>query len=124
LPHVRCVTSASCTPSSVRRSARQAANTRKTGQIPFTKHARRVLENALRTAVRWEHEALRTEHLLVGLLADPSSRAVRRLADAGLQPATIAERLFTNMQFADPAGEASGYAPAAAESDEVSPWRH
>ncbi len=94
---------------------------KETGQIPFTKHARRVLENALRTAVRWEHAALGTEHLLVGLLADPSSRAVRLLAAAGLQPATIAERLFTTMQFADPAGEASAYAPAAAESDEVRP---
>jgi ATP-dependent Clp protease ATP-binding subunit ClpC len=91
------------------------------GQIPFTKHARHVLENALRTAVRWNHGMVGTEHLLAGLLADPSSRAVRLLADAGLQPALVAERLFTTMQFTDPAAEASGYAPAAAETDEVRP---
>ena len=82
-------------------------------------HARHVLENALRTAVRWSHGMIGTEHLLAGLLADPSSRAVRLLADAGLQPAAIAERLFTTMQFTDPAAEASGYAAAAAETDEV-----
>jgi len=91
------------------------------GQIPFTKHARNVLESALRTAVRWNHGMIATEHLLAGLLADPLSRAVRLLADAGQQPALIAERLFTTMQFTDPAAEASGYAPAAAETDEVRP---
>jgi hypothetical protein len=46
---------------------------------------------------------------------------VRLLADVGLQPAAIAERLFATMGFTDPAGEASEYAPAAAESDEVRP---
>ncbi|MDX6441388.1 MAG: ATP-dependent Clp protease ATP-binding subunit ClpC [Gaiellaceae bacterium] len=91
------------------------------GQIPFTKHARHVLENGLRIAVRWNHGMVGTEHLLAGLLADPSSRAVRLLADTGLQPAAIAERLFATMGFTDPAGEGSGYAPAAAESDEVRP---
>jgi ATP-dependent Clp protease ATP-binding subunit ClpC len=94
---------------------------KETGQIAFTRHARNVLENALRTAVRWNHGMIATEHLLAGLLADPASRAVRLLADAGLQPALIAERLFTTMQFTDPAAEASGYAPAAAEAEEVRP---
>jgi ATP-dependent Clp protease ATP-binding subunit ClpC len=91
---------------------------KQTGQLMFTTHARRVLEGALRTAIRWAHGMIGTEHLLAGILADPSSRAVRLLADAGLQPRTIAERLFTTIGFADPAGEASRYAPAAAETDE------
>ena len=91
------------------------------GQIPFTKHARHVLESALRTAVRWNHGMIGTEHLLAGLLADPSSRAVRLLADAGSQPAAIAEPLFAAIGFADPAVEAATYAPAAAETDEVRP---
>ena len=94
---------------------------KETGQIVFTRHARNVLENALRTAVRWNHGMIGTEHLLAGLLADPSSRAVRLLADSGLQPAVIAERLFTTMQFTHPAAEASEYAPAAPETDEVRP---
>jgi ATP-dependent Clp protease ATP-binding subunit ClpC len=94
---------------------------KETGQIAFTKHARQVLENALRTATRWNHGIVGTEHLLAGLLADPSSRAVRLLADAGLQPALVAERLFSALQFSDPAAEASRYAPAAAETDEVRP---
>ena len=91
------------------------------GQIPFTPHARRVLEAALRRAVRWGHPWIGTEHLLVGLLADPSSRAVRILADAGVQPAAVAERLFATIGFTDAAGEAAGYAPAAAEADERKP---
>jgi ATP-dependent Clp protease ATP-binding subunit ClpC len=94
---------------------------KETGQIAFTRHARNVLESALRTAVRWNHGMIATEHLLAGLLADPSSRAVRLLADVGLLPAVIAERLFATMQFTDPAAEASGYAPAAPETDEVKP---
>jgi ATP-dependent Clp protease ATP-binding subunit ClpC len=91
---------------------------KQTGQMTFTKHARRVLEGGLRTAVRWNHGMIGTEHLLAGLLADPSSRAVRLLADAGLQPAAIAERLFVTMHFTDPAAEASSYAPALGETDE------
>ena len=89
-----------------------------TGQIAFTPHAKRALEQALRSAVRWNHAFIGTEHLLVGLVADPSSRAVRALADAGVQPAAIAEPLFATIGFADPAGEASRYAPAAPEPDE------
>jgi ATP-dependent Clp protease ATP-binding subunit ClpC len=91
---------------------------KETGQMMFTEHGRRVLEGALRTAVRWGHGMIGTEHLLAGLLADPSSRAVRVLADAGLQPAAIAERLFATLHFTDPAAEASSYAPALAETDE------
>jgi ATP-dependent Clp protease ATP-binding subunit ClpC len=94
---------------------------RETGQIQFTTHARRLLEGGLRAAVRWGHGFVGTEHLLAGLVADPSSRAVRLLADNGLQPATLAERLFATMQFADAAAEASRYAPAAAETDEQRP---
>ena len=103
------------------RDRRRGGERKEAGQILFTRHARNVLENALRTAVRWNHGMIGTEHLLAGLLADPSSRAVRLLADGGLQPAVIAERLFTTMQFTDPAAEASAYAPAAAETDEVRP---
>jgi ATP-dependent Clp protease ATP-binding subunit ClpC len=91
---------------------------KQTGQMMFTQHARRVLEGALRTAVRWNHGMIGTEHLLAGLLADPSSRAVRFLADAGLQPGAIAGRLFTTLSFADPEGDASSYAPALDETDE------
>ena len=58
-----------------------------TGQIASTVHAKHALEQALRIATRWGHAFIETEHLLAGLLADPSSRAVRLLADAGSQPA-------------------------------------
>jgi ATP-dependent Clp protease ATP-binding subunit ClpC len=105
----------------VRASAGSAAGEVATGQIPFTKHAKRSLQAAVLTANRWGHGFVGTEHLLAGLLADPSSRAVSVLAAAHLQPATVAERLFATMQFTDPVGEASSYAPAAAETDEERP---
>ena len=91
---------------------------KESGHLIFTEHGRRMLEDALRTAVRWNHGMIGTEHLLAGLLADPSSRAVRLLADAGLQPAAIAERLFATLGFTDPAAEASRYAPALDETVE------
>jgi ATP-dependent Clp protease ATP-binding subunit ClpC len=103
------------------RIASAGGDGREAGQIPFTKHARHVLENALRAAVRWNHGMIGTEHLLAGLLADPSSRAVRLLADAELQPAAIAEGLFATLGFTDPATEASAYAPASAKTDELRP---
>ena len=89
-----------------------------TGQIPFTPHAKHALEAALATADRWRHPMIGTEHVLAGVIDDPSSRAVRMLADAGSEPATVAEHLFATIGFSDPAGEAARYAPAADEPDE------
>jgi len=87
-------------------------------QLPFTRNAKDVITAANATGDRWNHPVIGTEHVLAGLVDDPSSRAVRLLADAGLQPAAVAERLFATIGFTDPAGEASRYAPANPEPDE------
>jgi len=42
-------------------------------QIPFTSDAKRVLERALREAVRLGHNYIGTEHLLLGLLREEDS---------------------------------------------------
>jgi ATP-dependent Clp protease ATP-binding subunit ClpC len=41
------------------------------GQIPFTKHAKRTLELALREAVSLGDNCIGTEHILIGLLREP-----------------------------------------------------
>jgi ATP-dependent Clp protease ATP-binding subunit ClpC len=52
-----------------------------TGQIPFTKHATRVLELALREALSLGHNYIGTEHILPGLIHENESVAARILLD-------------------------------------------
>jgi ATP-dependent Clp protease ATP-binding subunit ClpC len=46
---------------------RGTAESPATGQIPFTPHAKRALEWALREAVRRKHDYIGSEHILLGL---------------------------------------------------------
>jgi ATP-dependent Clp protease ATP-binding subunit ClpA len=66
--------------------------------LPLTPPARAVIEGSLRAARSLGHDALRTEHLLLGLLAlgdSPGTRALRRsgvvLDHATAQAAVLAE---------------------------------
>jgi ATP-dependent Clp protease ATP-binding subunit ClpA len=52
-----------------------------TGQIPFTPRAKKVLELALRESQSLGHDFIGTEHLLLGLAADPETAAGRVLAE-------------------------------------------
>jgi hypothetical protein len=52
-----------------------------TDQIPFTKHAQRVLELALREALSLGHNYIGTEHILLGLIRENESVAARVLLD-------------------------------------------
>lgn len=54
-----------------------------TGQIPFTARAKASLEGALAEAVGMGHQYIGTEHLLLGLMRDESSAAVRILGELG-----------------------------------------
>jgi ATP-dependent Clp protease ATP-binding subunit ClpA len=54
------------------------------GHIPFDRAARKVLELALREAVRLEHRHLGTEHLLLGLL-QAGGAAGEILAERGIR---------------------------------------
>jgi ATP-dependent Clp protease ATP-binding subunit ClpC len=58
------------------------------GHIPFTPRAKKVLELALRMALRLEHKDIRTEHLLLGLLEEGegvAAQVLERNVDGGLQ---------------------------------------
>jgi ATP-dependent Clp protease ATP-binding subunit ClpA len=54
------------------------------GQIPFTRRAREVLERALREALALGHDYIGTEHLLLGAVGDPESAAGIMLAELGV----------------------------------------
>jgi len=55
-----------------------------TGHIPFSKRAKKVLELALREAVRLKHNDIGPGHLLLGLLREGSGLAARIIAEAGI----------------------------------------
>ena len=72
----------------------------KTGHIPFTPRAKKVLELALREALQLHHNYIGTEHLLLGLIREDEGVAVqimRKHADLLALRATVLESV--------PAGE-------------------
>ena len=59
----------------------------------FTKQARRVLKLAQEEALKFNHSYIGTEHLLLGLLNDKDSAAVKVLRDMGVNPAHVRRTL-------------------------------
>ena len=59
----------------------------------FTPRTKRVLQNAMRQAANMEHNYVGTEHLLVALLADQESYAVRFLEKMGVRTNDIIREL-------------------------------
>jgi Clp amino terminal domain, pathogenicity island component len=55
----------------------------KTGQIPFTPRAKKVLELALREAVSLGHNHIGTEHILLGIVRENEGVAAQILLDLG-----------------------------------------
>jgi hypothetical protein len=53
-------------------------------RIPFSTQSKKMLEMALREALRRGHNYIGTEHLLIGLLADPESPGSRVLLGLGV----------------------------------------
>lgn len=54
------------------------------GHIPFSKRAKKLLEHALREALRLGHGYIGTGHLLLGILRDAEGRAARLLVETGI----------------------------------------
>ena len=63
-------------------------------RIPFSPRAKKVLERALREAVRLRDNHLGTEHVLLGILGSEDGTAVRMLGRMGVSPEALEERLF------------------------------
>lgn len=62
-------------------------------RLPFSRRGRQALEQALREAVRLGDGEMGVEHLLLALLRDEGSRAVRCLARLRITPAMVEEEL-------------------------------
>jgi ATP-dependent Clp protease ATP-binding subunit ClpA len=54
------------------------------GRSPFTDRSKKVLELSLREAVRLRHNAITSEHLMLGLLREGNGLAAQILAEAGV----------------------------------------
>jgi ATP-dependent Clp protease ATP-binding subunit ClpA len=63
-------------------------------RIPFSPRAKKVLERALREAVRLRDNRLGTEHVLLGILRIEDGTALRMLARLGISPEMLEDRLF------------------------------
>jgi ATP-dependent Clp protease ATP-binding subunit ClpA len=81
----------------------------KTGHIPFTPRAKKVLELALREALQLHHSYIGTEHLLLGLIREDEGVAVQIMRAHG---DLLAIRATVHAQM--PAGDAEEGALAAA----------
>ena len=62
-------------------------------RIPFSTRAKKVMERALREAVRLRDSYLGTGHVLLAILRCEDGTAVRMLARLGVLPETLEERL-------------------------------
>jgi DNA-binding transcriptional regulator YhcF (GntR family) len=57
--------------------------------LPFTDRGRRVLAMAREEAVRLHHDYIGSEHILLGLIRDARSEAVRILRELGVSPEAV-----------------------------------
>ena len=71
-----------------------------TGQIPFTPRAKKVLELALREALRLRHHHIGTEHILLGLLREGHGLAALVLTEAGVDLDDLRRRVETALRTA------------------------
>ncbi len=62
-------------------------------RLPFSPRAKKVLERALREAVRFRNGHIGTEHVLLGILRNEDGTAVRMLAHMGVSPEALEDLL-------------------------------
>jgi hypothetical protein len=88
---------------SIRRGALDRPRGRsRSGHIPFTPRAKKVLELALREAVRLRHRTIRDGHILLGISRDGSGVAIQVLAYCGLDVDSLRHQV--EQEMAQPAG--------------------
>ncbi len=63
-------------------------------RIPFSPRAKKVLERALREALRLRDNYIGPEHVLLGILDNEDGTAVRMLGRMGISSEALEERLF------------------------------
>jgi ATP-dependent Clp protease ATP-binding subunit ClpA len=83
-----------------RAGARRAGRGLLTGSPRMTKLAKQSLELALRAALRQGDRSISSGHLLLGLLDQDTSPAIRTLAAAGADPVALREDTIRRMRAA------------------------
>ena len=63
-------------------------------RIPFSPRAKKVLERALREAVRLRDHRIGTEHVLLGILSNKDGTAVKMMDRMGVSLEVVEDRLF------------------------------
>lgn len=67
---------------------------------PFSPRSKKVLELALREAIRLRHHHIGTEHILLGLLREGNGLAALVLAEAGVDLDDLRRRVETALRTA------------------------
>lgn len=65
----------------------------RSGHIPFTGRAKKVLERALRESLALRHGYIGSEHILLAIAADRTALAARVLASLGVDPSAVRQRV-------------------------------
>ena len=76
------------------------------GQIPFTPRAKKVLELALREALRLGHNYIGTEHILLGLVRENEGVAARILLDCDADSETVRNEVIRMLSTSAPRQDA------------------
>ena len=98
------------------------------GQIPFTPRAKKVLELALREALRIGHNYIGTEHILLGLVRENEGVAARIMLDLGADAERVRDEVLNALGPLSvgetPAGRARRWRRARPELGGVTTMRH
>jgi ATP-dependent Clp protease ATP-binding subunit ClpC len=74
----------------------------RTGQIPFTPRAKKVLELALKEALALNHKYIGTEHVLLGLVRESEGVAARILLDFDVDAEKVRKAIIRMLGGAQP----------------------
>jgi ATP-dependent Clp protease ATP-binding subunit ClpA len=71
---------------------------RRGGHLPFTPRAKKVLELSLRETIALDSKAISEGHILLGLLRDGGGRAMKVLADLGVDPEELRRDVVASLR--------------------------
>ena len=78
-------------------------------EIPFTPRGKNVLEQAIDESRRLGHSYVSTEHILLALLCERQSLAVKLLKEYGVRIPTLINNLMREMKINRPSGKAGNW---------------